>query len=154
MKPPFLDLNMEKWYLVRNSPMKRFLPIILILSFFGMAAFGVPMLDMEPGHSGGCVASAVDGKPCPLAIADFAKHHFYALQGFMVTAAVPNQAPLLLLAVLLLFSAGLFLVFRQLLLFDVRLPVERVRNLELDSLQGRRALISWLSLFEHSPTAR
>ncbi len=131
--------------------MKRFLPILLILSFLGIAAFGASFFDMGMGHSGGCVASAIDGTACPTDIMGFAVHHVSALQTLMGTAVPSDSSWVLLLASLILVLVGISLFCKNLLLPKLELLPQRLRDLSLNHLRSQQKIISWLSLFELSP---
>lgn len=131
--------------------MKRILPLLLIISFLGIAAFGASFFDMSMGHSGGCVASAVDGTVCPTDIVGFATHHVSALQTLMGTAVPPDSGLVLLLASLLLVSVGVFLFFKNSLLPKPNFLPQRLRELSFNHLRSQQKIISWLSLFELSP---
>ena len=131
--------------------MKRFLPILLILSFIGIAAFGASFFDMGMGHSGGCVASAIDGTACPTDIMGFAVHHVSALQTLLGTAVPPDSGWILLLASLLFMSVGAFFFYKSLLLPKLELLPQRLRDLSFNHLLSQQKIISWLSLFELSP---
>ncbi len=130
--------------------MKRFLPILIILSFIGIAAFGASFFDMGMGHSGGCVATAIDGRACPTDIMGIAVHHVSALQT-LLTAVPPSSGWILLLASLILASVGIFLLYKDLLLPKLELLPQRLRDLSFNHLRSQQKIISWLSLFELSP---
>ena len=131
--------------------MKRLIPLLLIISFLGIAIWGSMLFDMGPNHTGGCIAYAVDGTACPTNTAGFATHHITALQTFARALAplVPNW--LVLLMSLFLVSVFLFIFYKTLLYPKPALLLQRLRNLALKSSYSQTKIISWLSLFEISP---
>lgn len=133
--------------------MKHFISLLLIISFVATAIFGFAIFDMSPNHSsGGCVASAINGTACPTSIMDMALYHISALQTLTI-AVVPSISHwLLLLVSLLLISVSIFLFYKNLLLPRLEFSPQRLRGLALNSSYSRRKIISWLSLFELSPT--
>ncbi len=130
--------------------MKYFASLLLIVSFIGISVFGFVIFDMGPGHTGGCVASAVDGTECPTNLIGFALHHISAVQ--TLTTAIPqNSNWLLLLASLFFISVSIFLFYKNLLFPKLKFLPQRLQNLALHSLYSKQRIISWLSLFELSP---
>lgn len=134
--------------------MKYLASLLFILSFVGVVVFGSALFDMGLAHAGGCIASSVDGAPCPTNIADSATHHISTLQTVTRAIAPPNAHWLLLLAPLLLISVLLFLFDRN-VLHPIRRPanlLRRSRDLSHGYSYSRRKIISWLSLLELSPS--
>lgn len=131
--------------------MKRILPLLLITVFTGIAILSPVLFDMNLGHAGGCIASAIDGNNCPTNIADFGTHHLSALATF-TRAITPDAANwLLAFTLLLLASVFMFLFLKDLFTSRSQFLPQRLRKFELDSSYGQRKIISWLSLFELSP---
>lgn len=132
--------------------MKKLLSLLSIIGFVGITVFGFVIFDMGPGHSGGCIASAIDGTTCPTNIVDFATHHISALQTLTGTAVPTSSTWSLLLASLLLISVSIFLFYKNLPSPKLEFLPQRLRDLTLHSLFSRQKVISWLSLFELSPS--
>jgi hypothetical protein len=132
--------------------MKYFLSLLVIISFIGIGVFGFIFSDMGLNHQGGCVASAINGTECPTNIVDFGAHHISALRTLTTTAVPPISNWFLLIAFLLLISVSIFLFYKNLLFPKSEFLRERLRNLESNFLYSKQKTISWLSLFELSPT--
>lgn len=131
--------------------MKRLLPLLLILNLTGIALFGAMLFDMSPGHSGGCIASSIDGTACPTNMNDFGMHHISALETF-TRAITPNESGWLLAFAFLLISAiSVFLLFAKIFLPKIHYLPQRLRELQSASLCSQQKVASWLSLFELSP---
>jgi hypothetical protein len=133
--------------------MKYLTSLLLIMSFVGIGVLGSSLFDhsMIDGSSGGCIASAIDGVDCPTSIMDMTLHHVSALQTLTTTVVPPVSSWLLLLASLLLVGVSILLFYKNLLLPQLKLLPQRLRELTLDSLYNQQKITSWLSLFELSP---
>ena len=133
--------------------MKYLATLLLIMSFVGVGIFGFALFDhaMMDGSNGGCVASAIDGTECPTNIVAMVSHHISAIQTLTTTLPASSNW-LLLLASLLLVSVSIFLFYKDLLLPKLESLPQRLRELTLHSLYSRQRIISWLSLFELSPS--
>ena len=133
--------------------MKYLATLLLIMSFVGVGIFGFALFDhaMIDGANGGCVASAIDGTECPTNIMAMTSHHVSAIQT-LTTTLPANSNWLLLLASLLLVSVSIFLFYKDLLLPKLESLPQRLRDLTLHSLYSKQKIISWLSLFELSPS--
>ena len=134
--------------------MKYLATLFLIVSFVGIGIFGFSLFDhvMMDGSNSGCVASAIDRTACPTSIMSMTLHHISALQTLTTTVVPPISSLLLLLASLLLISISIFLFHKNLLLPKLGLLPQRLRDLTLHSLYSKQRIISWLSLFELSPS--
>ncbi len=130
--------------------MKYLATLFLVVSLGGVGVFGSAVLDMGPSHSGGCIASAVDGGICPTSIVDMTLHHISVIQA-LTTTVLPVSSLIFLIAFLLLASISILLFHKKLLYPKFKLLVRRIRELALDSLYTRQTVTSWLSLFELSP---
>ena len=133
--------------------MKYLATLLLIMSFVGVGIFGFALFDhaMMDGSNGGCVASAIDGTECPTNIVAMVSHHVSAIQTLTTTLPASSNW-LLLLASLLLISVSIFLFYKDFLLPKLESLPQRLRELTLHSLYSRQRIISWLSLFELSPS--
>lgn len=134
--------------------MKYLATLLLIMSFAGIGIFGFALVDhvMMDGSNSDCVASAIDGTECPTNIMAMTSHHVSAIQTLTTTTVPPIGSWLLLLASLLLVSVSIFLFHKDLLLPKLAPLPQRLRDLTLHSLYSKQKTISWLSLFELSPS--
>ena len=133
--------------------MKYLATLLLIMSFAGIGVFGFTPVDhvMMDGSNNNCVASAIDGTECPTNIVEMTSHHVSAIQ--TLTTTLPASFNwLLLLASLLLVSVSIFLFYNDFLLPKLESLPQRLRDLTLHSLYSKQKIISWLSLFELSPS--
>ena len=133
--------------------MKYLTTLLLIMSFVGVGIFGFALFDhaMMDGSNGGCVASAIDGTECPTNIVAMVSHHVSAIQTLTTTLPASSNW-LLLLASLLLVSVSIFLFYKDFLLPKLESLPQRLRDLTLHSLYSKQRILSWLSLFELSPS--
>lgn len=133
--------------------MKYLATLLLIVSFAGIGVFGFTLVDhvMMEGSNSGCVASAIDGTECPTNLMAMTSHHVSAIQT-LTTTLPANSNWLLLLASLLLVSVAIFLFYKNLLLPKLESLPQRLRDLALHSLYSKQKIVSWLSLFELSPS--
>lgn len=127
--------------------------LLLIASFAGIGLLGFTLVDhaMVDGLNNNCVASALDGTECPANIVARTSHHISAVQAFTTTLPASFDW-LLLLASLLLVSVSIFLFYKDLSLPKLESLPQRLRDLALHSLYSKQKIISWLSLFELSPS--
>lgn len=133
--------------------MKYLATLLLTMSLVGIGIFGFALFDhvMMDGSNSGCVASAIDGTECPTSLMGMTLHHISAIQ--TLTTALPSSSSLLLLlASLLLISVSIFLFYKNLLLPNLEFLPQRLQDLTLHSLYSRQKVVSWLSLFELSPS--
>ncbi len=131
--------------------MKRLILLSLVLGFVGVAVFGFVSFDMGPNHSGGCIASVIDGVACPANAGGIVAHHLSVWQSFMTTWVAPIPGWFLLVAFLFLISISFFLFRRYVRYPKPMFVLRRLRDLARNSLHSQRKIISWLSLFELSP---
>lgn len=133
--------------------MKYLASLFLIVSIVGVAAFGLTMFDHGMhGQNNNCVGSAIDGRDCPTNLVAMTLHHISALQTLTTTTVPSNYTVLLLLASLILAAASIFLLFKKLLLPRLVYLPQRIQELSLHSHYSRQRIVSWLSLFELSPS--
>lgn len=148
-------------YLYGNS-MKHLLTLILLISFVGIAVFGFTLfthgMDSSENTHGvassdnNCVTSPIDGTVCPKSIVAMTLHHISSLQT-LTTSVVPSISNwLLLLAFILLILVSVFLLYKNLLFPKLELLPKRLRDLEVNLSYSKQKIISWLSLFENSPS--
>lgn len=136
--------------------MKYFVSLLLIISFIGIGVFSFSLFDpnMMDDSSGGCIASAIDGTTCSMGLMAMTLHHISAFQTLTRTVVPPTPSWLLLIASLLLVPLSMFLFDKNLLLLKPELFRERWQDLRFHSLRSLQKIISWLSLFELSPSLR
>jgi hypothetical protein len=97
--------------------MRNFATALLLVSFVGMAVFGLFIMDMAMSHDGqGCIASQMNGsgKVCPMSMVEMAFHHISVFQSFTsaVISSFSGVAVLLLIVSLAFFSSAGFLLRR------------------------------------------
>lgn len=133
--------------------MKYLATLLLIMSFAGIGVFGFTLVDhvMMDKSNSDCVASAIDGTECPTNIMAMTSHHVSAIQTLTTTLPASSNW-LLLLTSLLLVSVSVFLFYKDLLLPKLESLPQRLRDLTLHSLYSKQKIVSWLSLFELSPS--
>ncbi len=133
--------------------MKRFAALLLLVSFAGMAVFGLFVMDFAMGNdNAGCIASQVNGNSavCPLSLLQMAFHHISAFHAFSL-AVIAYTATLVLLF-LLVFLAFVSLWIRFLSFRPPRFLRRLQRRKTETSLFQKQKITRWLSLFEHSPS--
>jgi hypothetical protein len=133
--------------------MKYLATLLLIMSFVGIGVFGFTLVDhvMMGSSNNDCVASAIDGTECPTNLMAMTSHHISAIQTLTTTLPASSNW-LLLLASLLLIAVSIFLFYKNLLLPKLEFLPQRLRDLTLHSLYSKQRIVSWLSLFELSPS--
>ena len=133
--------------------MKYLASLLLIMSFVGIGIFGFALFDMGPNHlSTGCVTSIIDRTMCPTSIVGMTMRHISTLQTLTTVVVSSGSNWLLLLTTLLLVSVSIFLFYKNLLFPKLKFLRERLQNLILHSLYSKHKLISWIALFELSPS--
>lgn len=134
--------------------MKYLTTLLLIMSFAGIGIFGFTLFDHASmdGSNNGCVASSIDQTECPTEIVAMTSHHISAIQTLTTTTVPPIESLLLLLTFLVLTSVSIFLFSKDLLFPKLELLSQRLRDLTLRSLYSKERIMSWLSLFELSPS--
>lgn len=115
---------------------------ILAVGVFGFAGMN-PGMDHE---SGNCVASLVSAVVCPLEGISSAIYHISAYASF--TLAILSSS-LVILSLLLL---ALFAFSRQRAPIPITVRPLETRTLRLDRNAPIEKFVSWLSLFENSPS--
>ncbi len=134
--------------------MKYLASLFLIVSIAGVSIFGLAMFDhgMHGQTNNSCLGSAISGTDCPTSLVAMTLHHISALQTLTTTTIPSNYTVLLLLASLILVSASIFLYFKTLLLPKLVYLPQRLQELSIHSRYSRQKIVSWLSLFELSPS--
>jgi hypothetical protein len=130
--------------------MRRILSLMLIACIAGVVLLGPAIFDMMPGHSGGCIASALDGSACPGSAIAFVMHHIAAL-GSLSDAVISISASALASLALLLAAALPALALLEALHSDFVLQPSKLRNLKTAHFYSTRKFSSWLSLLETNP---
>lgn len=126
--------------------MKAALTAFLIVSFVGIAVFGVFAMSHEMGHGQSCIAAAARGTDCPQSLFPLIALHFDTFKNFS-TAIFGN---VLLAFLVSLLAVGLVARIRA---ASPPLPVgHRLRELSAArSLSFKRKSVRWLSLHINSP---
>jgi type III secretory pathway component EscU len=137
--------------IIEQATMKRILPLILIISLFGMAVLGSVLMIMDQNHPGGCIASEDEGTDCPTAIAAFTFHHIDALQSILMSLVSPIPSMFLVLSLLVVIAFVFSLFSKNLAQPKLNILQKSVRDVEISFFHGQQKIFSWLSLFELSP---
>ncbi|MFZ3011422.1 MAG: hypothetical protein WA060_00250 [Minisyncoccia bacterium] len=133
--------------------MKRLLTFILIVSFVGIAFFGFTVFAHGMNSSdNNCVTSPIDGTVCPTSIVAMTLHHISSLQTLLTSVTPSMSSLLMLLAFILLVSVSIFQLYKNLLFPKLELLRKRLHDLETNLSYSKQKIISWLSLFENSPS--
>lgn len=130
--------------------MKVAISLFLITSLLFIALFGLSALEHGVGHEqSNCTVSLMSGTPCPTNTVSAMEYHVSAIQKLF---NVPVSVSMILLASLITVSIfGLAYLYYFLILRSQSLsPRSQANRKKFDFSKHR--LISWLSLFEHSPS--
>lgn len=123
---------------------------LLLAAFFAAAFFSFAAMSYGPDGRmmGDCPFSPAGAATCPQGALPATLHHISAYQSFLAAPIASGLAALLAM----LAAIGLMLA---LVLTNVSPPLARAPSLaryEPPPLSYDRKLLSWLSLFEHSPS--
>lgn len=130
--------------------MKPYLAIAVVLSFMGIAVFGIFAMNYSGGAHSDCIAATVSGGPCPVESNPLASvaFHFDAFKNFS-TATVVSFTTSLLLALTLVFALYALPGF-QINFFPKQASFSKY--LKEQSFPLRQCIYRWLALHENSPT--
>lgn len=134
--------------------MKSIFISFIVLSFVGIAVFGVFMMnDGSDYNHNGCIAATAQKMTCPEATnaASFLSFHFDAFQSF-TTAIFGKSAANALLLFLLLLAALSGTIAQKLRLKSLAAAfAARLRLFKLRDYSFEQRLYGWLALHEKSP---
>lgn len=135
--------------------MKYLASLFLIASIIGVSVFGLTMFnhDMNNQTNATCVGSALEGTICPTSLVAMTLHHISVFQTLTTTTVPSGYATLLFISVILA-SALLYISLKKLLPPKLVYVPQRLQELSLHSHYSRQRIVSWLSLFELSPSQR
>jgi len=124
--------------------------LFLAISLLFIAVFGLTALDHSMSHQqSDCVVSIMTSAPCPTNLMSIVRHHLSAIQSFFnVTISTFIFSVILLIAVSMLALTYLF----KFLFLRSQFITQRSRDYRFRFNLGKHKLISWLSLFELSPS--
>ena len=130
--------------------MKKVTSLLLITGLLFIALFGLLALEYGMGHrQPNCAVSLMSSASCPINIVSLMNHHVSAIQSlFSVPLSVFFFSIILLVAVSTIWFAYLF----KFLLLRSQFLTQRLRDYRLTFNFAKHRFISWLSLFEHSPS--
>lgn len=130
--------------------MKTAASLFLMTSLLFIALFGLSALEHSMGHEQtNCAISLMSSTLCPTNIVSVMEHHILAIQKFF---NVPVSVFMVLLASLITVSIlGLAYLYYFLILHSQYISQRLQASRERFNFSKCR-LISWLSLFEHSPS--
>lgn len=136
--------------------MKFLITAIVILSFLGIAVFGVFAMNHGGEHGYGCIAATAQGvarcpnQADPLAFLTF---HIDAFKSFSTAIVGSSLASMLLVALALVLVSSLAWFFRNTIPAFSSLQAYRRKQRESFALPSERQLIRWLALHENSPAS-
>ncbi|MDP2598316.1 MAG: hypothetical protein Q8P49_00625 [Candidatus Liptonbacteria bacterium] len=135
--------------------MKSVLSLAILLSFIGIAVFGIFAMG-HMGEHGGCIAATASGGLCPGEANPLAEiaFHLEAFKGFS-TATFPGFMAGMT-GLLMLLSLAFAYIFRSLIDFHVSPSLgQQFSSSPIGgrSLFGIESVRSWLALHENSPSA-
>ncbi len=137
----------------------KYLSILLLIGFVGLAVFGVFGMNHGSGPShdmaaNDCIASTVKGVDCPIEVKslDFAVFHIDAFKSFSLATLGENFMSAFLLTFVSLLFAGLSF-FSSIFLRRPQLAFYRYRFLDSFSDFQEQEFTSWLALHENSPAS-
>lgn len=128
--------------------MKKFITTLTIVLFVAISVFGITFMNYTMMNHTDCVASTMTGNPCPTNEIQLFMHHISSIQVFsiaVISHTFTLLAALYLLSVFICFILNKFLYHPPFLLRH-----HNYRKRVIDSYINK--FLSWLSLFEHSPS--
>ena len=126
--------------------MKTVASSILIFGLLFIAVFGLTWSNHNLGHgNSGCIVAVLDGALCPDNIVNFVSKHFTSIQTF-------SNAILIYFVSIILLGLMASLLLLPHLLAPPPPILARAKAFDLKYNPFRQRLLSWLSLFEHSPS--
>lgn len=137
----------------------KYVALLIFISFLGLAVFSVLAFDHKMDSSMNsamdrCIGSRVDNIPCPTNLVAAVTHHISVYQAIFNTF-IPSAANSIIFLTLLLFTLVFtFLSAKDFLNRGVqpKFLYHRLGNFELIIHKARQKFVSWLSLFENSPS--
>lgn len=130
----------------------KYLVSLLMISIVGIGISGFALSTMNISHQGSCIASTIEGSECPTNITEFSTHHISAIQSFMTMVPSPIENWVSLLVSLLLIAASIVFFYNNLRYPRLELLHSRLREMKLHLFHSTQKIISWLALFELSPS--
>ncbi|MFA6270421.1 MAG: hypothetical protein WC657_04410 [Candidatus Paceibacterota bacterium] len=133
----------------------KYIATLIFISFLGLAVFSTMALNHRMNDSvDNCIGSKVDNTPCPTNLVAAAAHHISVYQAIFNTFIPSVSNSLVLLTLLLLALAFISWSAKDLISETSQLKFlhQRLRDFELVRHKARQRFVSWLSLFELSPS--
>lgn len=133
--------------------MKHIVLLLFIMGFLGATIFGPIIFNNSMIHTNNtdCAASAIDGIACPVNTFASVIHHISVLQNFS-RALVSSAGWFLLIWLALSSFAWVAIFYRERLCVNQEITSRCFNEFISHVFCGRRKIISWLSLFEQSPS--
>ncbi len=124
----------------------KYIATLILISFVGLAAFSVVAFDhrMNDMSMDNCLDSQVGGTPCPTSLVASLIHHTSTFQTLFNTL-IPSLV-LVLISILIIFWSKDFVDPKLKFLY------QKLKNFRLIAYKARQKFMSWLSLFENSPS--
>lgn len=125
----------------------KYIAALILISFIGLAALSVVAFDHKMNGSmsmDNCLDSQVGGTPCPTSLVASLIHHTSTFQTLFNTL-IPSLV-LVFVSILIIFWSKDFIDSRLKFLY------QKLKNFKSIVYRARQKFISWLSLFENSPS--
>ena len=124
----------------------KYIAILIFISFLGLAVFSISAFNhrINDMHMHNCLDSQIGGTPCPTSLVASLIHHtstFQTLFNTLITSLVS-----VLVLVFVVFWSKDFIGPKLKFLY------QKLRNFKLIVYKAKQRFISWLSLFENSPS--
>jgi len=136
-------------YYTYKNQMKKIITTLIIFLFIAISVFGVTFMNYAMTNNKDCIASTMTGSPCPTNEIRLFMHHISSFQVFSIAVMPSVFTSLLIIFSLLVFVSLLFLI-KFLSSPPFLLLYNQYKKKILDFYNN--TFLSWLSLFEHSPS--
>jgi len=133
--------------------MEHLISSLLIISLIATGIFAFMFFNHDTSNqSGDCIATIIGGTICPTNIVSFVQHHISAFQTFFNISISTAFNIFIFLLTILLFARIFVFVDKNLFCLKADFFLQCLRDALFNNQLTRIRLISWLSLFEHSPS--
>ncbi len=123
----------------------KYITVLILISFVGLAVFSVAIFDHRMnGSMDNCIGSQVDNTPCPTNLVASIFHHISVFQTLFNTF-IPS------LIIFLIFVSFDFWS-QDLANPKLKFLYQKPKDFKLIKYRAKQKFISWLSLFENSPS--
>ncbi len=125
----------------------KYIAILIFISFVGLAVFSVAVFDHRMSGSmpmDNCLDSQVGGTPCPTNLVASLIHHTSTFQ-MLFNTLIPSLISVLVLVFVVFWS-------KDFVNPKLKFLYQKLKNFKLIIYKAKQRFISWLSLFENSPS--